>query len=140
MTRRIRCAIGGAAGAIFSACQQYHYRLWRQWDSSKASICFITLSPSTADEMENDPAIERGQRRAIAWCFARLEVVNPFGLRSTDPDSLLQDEDPVGPGNDQAIIQSAVLAETGVCAWGQQKSGNHLNLRTTSWRICASLT
>jgi hypothetical protein len=75
-------------GATFSPCARYRYRLWRDWDATKPALTFVMLNPSTADEVTNDATIERCQRRAIEGGFGRLNVVNIFAYRSTDPDVL----------------------------------------------------
>lgn len=75
-------------GATFSECRRYRYRLWRYWDRSKPPLCFLMLNPSTADDLSNDPTVERCQRRALAMGFGGLEVVNIFAFRSTDPAAL----------------------------------------------------
>jgi hypothetical protein len=74
-----------ARGAAFSACRRYRYRLWRMWDR-RPHCCFVMLNPSTADELANDPTVERCERRARAWGYGGLEVANVFAWRSTDPD------------------------------------------------------
>ena len=47
-----------------------------------------------------------------------LIVTNVFGFRSTDPLLLKKEKDPVGPGNDAAILRAAREAAIVVCAWG----------------------
>ncbi|WER50439.1 DUF1643 domain-containing protein [Cupriavidus sp. WKF15] len=39
--------LDGEAGAIVSDCEQYRYRLWREWDASRRSLGFIMLNPPT---------------------------------------------------------------------------------------------
>lgn len=107
------------SGAVFSPCGLYRYRLWRYWDRAKLPLCFLMLNPSTADDLENDPTVERCQRRALMMGFGGLEVVNIFAFRSTDPAGLLTISDPVGPENDAAIKQACRLAGMVVCAWGE---------------------
>jgi hypothetical protein len=106
------------AGAEFSPCRKYRYRLWRQWDRSSPSAVFVMLNPSTADETENDQTVERCERRARAMGFGGVRVANIFALRSTDPAALPRHRDPVGPGNDVAILKSVTGAGIVVCAWG----------------------
>lgn len=105
------------SGAVFSDCRQYRYRLWRQWGNQPPAV-FVMLNPSTADEIDNDPTVERCERRARAMGFGGLRVANIFALRSTDPKALYLSADPVGPENDAAIVESVTGAGLVICAWG----------------------
>lgn len=105
------------AGATFSPCGAYRYRLWRRW-AEGAPLVFVMLNPSTADAERNDPTVERCQRRAVRMGFPAVEVVNLFALRSTDPAALSLADDPIGPGSDAAILEAARGAGMVVCAWG----------------------
>jgi hypothetical protein len=109
-----------AGGAQFSDCGAYRYRLWRRWDKSRSTIAFIMLNPSTADERINDPTIARCLARARASGFGRLEVVNLYPLRATDPNELLEHHDPLGPlvPADAAIVDALDRASMAICAWG----------------------
>lgn len=107
------------AGAEFSPCRRYRYRLWRIWDRTKPTLAFLMLNPSTADETVNDPTIERCERRARALGFGGLEVANIFALRSTDPTALYSADDPIGPDNDMAIGTVAEQAGMVICGWGK---------------------
>lgn len=82
------------------------------------------LNPSKADEVQNDPTVERCQRRAVMMGFGRLEVVNAFALRSTDPALLYQTDDPIGPDNNAAIFDAVSGAGLVVCAWGKRAALN----------------
>jgi hypothetical protein len=105
-------------GAIFSECMRYRYRLWRIWDDTKPLCCFVMLNPSTADEILNDPTVERCERRARMWGYGGLIVVNLFALRSTDPKALYRPMNPVDLENLSAIVKAADDSEIIVCAWG----------------------
>jgi hypothetical protein len=113
------------SGAIFSDDMKYRYRLWRRWNfDSEGGVCvFCMLNPSTANESFNDPTVERCERRARDLGFGSLEVVNIFALRSTDPQALYNDPDPVGPKNDDiiyAVIDNAFNnGGMAVMAWGE---------------------
>lgn len=108
--------------ATFSACGRYRYRLWRLWDASKPVILWVMLNPSTADHRQNDPTVERCLRRSVAGGFGKMLVGNLFALRSTDPKALYDADDPVGPGNADALLAMAREAQTVVCGWGQHGS------------------
>lgn len=123
---------GKARGAKFSPCMKFRYSLWDYWwyetsdyQSVATSIAlYIMLNPSTADEMKNDPTIERCSRRAKALGHGGIEIVNLFALRSTDPIALYTDPSPVGHYNDAVIDHAVARAHTIICAWGNH--GAHL--------------
>lgn len=107
------------ASAYFSDDRKYRYALSRVWDESKPLVLFCMLNPSTADEINNDPTVERCQRRAVQMGFGGMAVVNIFALRSTDPKALYKAEDPVGPENMRVVISLAKKAKLVVCGWGK---------------------
>jgi hypothetical protein len=100
----------------------YRYSLDRRWSSSGALIAWIMLNPSTADASTDDATIRRIVNFSQRWSFGRLRVVNLYAYRSTDPDALLQTQDPVGPDNDAEIEHACALADRIVCAWGSHPS------------------
>ncbi len=112
------------SGADFSPCGTYRYRLWRRWQEGP-TVAFIMLNPSTADATQNDPTIERCHRRAVTMGFAELEVVNIFAYRATDPRELKSSPHPIGPDNDDVLLQAAEKSDLVICAWGGH--GDHLN-------------
>lgn len=114
------------SGATFSPCRKYRYRLWRYWDKSKKpTITFVMNNPSTADEIDNDPTVERCEHRARMLGYGGMEVVNLFAFRSTDPDVMKSENDPVGADNNEAIIEAAKNSGRVVCAWGNH--GGHMD-------------
>lgn len=132
------------SGAMFSDDMQYRYRLWRCWDVKLPRACFCLLNPSRADEIDNDPTIERQQRRVVSWGIRGLlpelgierflkerrfprglgsiEIVNAFALRSTNPRGLYHVDDPIGPENDPSILNATTSAIGSggivICGWG----------------------
>jgi len=79
---------------------------------------FVGLNPSTADENEDDPTVRRCIGFGRKWNCGGLILVNLFAYRSTDPASLLEADNPIGPSNDTYILASARAAGLIVLAWG----------------------
>ena len=76
------------------------------------------LNPSTADEVQLDPTCARARDYAERWGYGALIVTNIFAFRNTNPNQLKTAKDPVGPGNDAAIVRAAKESALVVCAWG----------------------
>jgi hypothetical protein len=122
--------VASAAGAQFSPCRRWRYLLWRRWDEAKPAANFLMLNPSTADELKLDPSCTRARLYAERWGYGALIVTNLFGWRATDPEQMKSVRDPVGRGNDRAILAAAREAALVVCAWG-----NHGAHRTRSLQV-----
>jgi hypothetical protein len=110
-----------AAGAVFSTCGRYRYLLWRQWQEIGAqdgTVLGCGLNPSTADHLILDPTMTRfiGFTRRLR--YARFEMVNMYGFRSTDPRGMLAESDPVGPDNDRIIAERMAEASIVIVGWG----------------------
>ncbi|MBD3679515.1 MAG: DUF1643 domain-containing protein [Rhodobacteraceae bacterium] len=114
-----------ASVAVYSPCERYRYSLTRTWDADGKRALFVMLNPSTATEVQNDPTVERCERRARTLGFGAFCVTNIFAWRDTDPRKMRAVADPVGPGNDAAITEFAGWADQVICAWGTH--GAHLN-------------
>jgi hypothetical protein len=112
------------AGAAFSVCRRWRYLLWRCWDERKPVANFLMLNPSTADEFQLDPSCTRARSYAERWGFGGVLVTNIFAWRATDPEEMKSVKDPIGSGNDRAIVKAATEAKLIVCAWGNH--GEHL--------------
>jgi hypothetical protein len=113
-----------ASVAAYSDCERYRYLLTRVWNPDGTKALFVMLNPSTATEFQNDPTVERCERRARTLGFGAFRVCNIFAWRDTDPRLMRRAAEPVGPENDAAIEQSCFWADTIVCAWGTH--GAHL--------------
>ncbi len=113
-----------ASTALYSPCQQYRYALTRTWNPDGPKALFVMLNPSTATEVQNDPTVERCERRARALGFGAFRVCNIFAYRATDPRVMRAQADPVGPHHDDAITEAAGWADRIICAWGTH--GVHL--------------
>lgn len=106
------------SGAVFSPCRRWRTLLWRRWDASRPVANFIMLNPSTADELKLDPSCTRARVYAEQWGYGTLVVTNIFSFRDTSPEKMKTAKDPVGPGNNSAIVEAARDADLVVCAWG----------------------
>lgn len=110
--------------AVYSDCERYRYSLTRIWDPARRRAMFVMLNPSTATEVQNDPTVERCERRARALGFGAFQVTNIFAWRDTDPRAMRAAPDPVGPDNDAAILEGVAWADQVIAAWGTH--GEHL--------------
>ena len=115
--------VASDSGALFSKCRRWRYLLWRRWDGARPAANFLMLNPSTADEWQLDPSCTRARRYAERWGYGALIVTNLFGWRATDPEEMKAVRDPVGRGNDRAILRAARESAIVVCAWGNH--GTH---------------
>ncbi len=113
-----------ASTAVYSPDSRYRYALTRIW-APGPQVLFVMLNPSTATEVQNDPTVERCERRARALGFGSFAVANIFAFRATDPRVMRAEPDPVGPENDRAIHDLARTADLVICAWGTH--GAHLD-------------
>lgn len=136
------------SGADISPDGRYRYRLWREWrglesgkhwrwfDASDGagkrwgeplSCVFVMLNPSTADGDKDDPTIRRCVQFAKREGYDRMEVVNLFAHRATDPREIIRmtdKDEPYGPRNQSAVEHAAQSAGIIICAWGAH--GAHL--------------
>jgi len=110
--------------AKLSPCRRYRYQLERIWDPDLSVCAFIMLNPSTADENANDKTITKCMKYAKSWGFGGILVVNLFALRSTDPNKMKTDKDPIGNEADDYLLEALSRAQLAVCAWGTD--GSHL--------------
>ena len=111
--------------AVYSDCERYRYSLTRTWDPEGRRVMFVMLNPSKATEVQNDPTVERCERRARALGYGAFQVTNIFAWRETDPRALRRAAAPVGEGNDAAILEGAGWADDVIAGWGVH--GAHLN-------------
>lgn len=95
------------AGAIFSECGKYRYRLWREWQeamfSDGGTVIFIMLNPSSAGARTDDPTIRKCVGFAKWWGCNRIEVVNMYAYCATEPKDIFAAQragrDTFGPAN-----------------------------------------
>lgn len=114
------------AGAEYSPCEKYRYRLWRIWDESAKPCVFIGLNPSKATELILDNTVRRCVNYARDWGYGGLHMLNIFAYRATDPKDMFACVEPIGgPRNDEAILETVALGGVTVAAWGAH--GIHLD-------------
>lgn len=116
-------------GATLSIDGAFRYHLWRTWEGvdlfAPRSAIFIMLNPSTADALEDDPTIRRCVGFAKSWKCERLDVVNLFAYRTSNPNELRSTVKTTGlvgdPANDLVIVNllNATRSAIVVCAWGE---------------------
>jgi hypothetical protein len=112
------------SSALYSECEAYRYALTRVWSAKGRRVLFLMLNPSKATEVQNDPTVERCERRARALGYGGMRVVNIFAFRATDPRDLKAAADPAGPENARAIRDGVAWADQVIAAWGAH--GAHL--------------
>jgi len=120
---------GVLSTAEYSNCELYRYALTRVWDTKAPKLAYVMLNPSTADELRNDPTVERCERRARSLGFGAFRVVNIFAFRATNPKDLKLAKDPEGPGNKLAMTNAIEWADQVLAAWGAH--GDHLDQGNT---------
>jgi hypothetical protein len=104
--------------AVLSEDRLYRYSLTRIWDDTLHLVMFIGLNPSTADETINDPTITRCIGYAKDWGYGGLIMANLFAFRSTDPKVLKSVKNPVGPHNNEWLLNLTNQSKLIVAAWG----------------------
>ncbi|MDE7548394.1 DUF1643 domain-containing protein [Acetobacter fabarum] len=96
----------------------YRYTLHRVWDKDRPLVMWLMMNPSVATEQGDDRTVAKCQRYARAWGYGGLYVGNTFAYRCTDQLRLLETPDPIGPGNDAALLDMALRADLVVAAYG----------------------
>ncbi len=104
--------------AQISQCQRYRYTLVRQWSDAEPCGLWIMLNPSTADAERDDPTIRKCMELSRRAGHGGIVVVNLFAYRATDPKSLRDAADAIGPENDGVLARETERAGMIVAAWG----------------------
>jgi len=105
------------ATASLSVDGCYRWSLTRRWGPGPTAA-WIMLNPSRADAATDDPTLRRVIGFAQAAGFGQITVTNLYAWRSPSPSVLHRVADPVGVGNDQAILAGTAGADLIVAAWG----------------------
>ncbi len=98
----------------------YRYVLTREIPTldARGTVVFVMLNPSTADQHTDDATTRRVTDFAARWGFSRLDIVNLYAFRSTDPSALFTAARPIGDENDDRISGAVEAASLVVLAWG----------------------
>lgn len=118
--------------ANISTCGKFRYNLTRDWSESPTTpiALWVMLNPSTADHEMDDPTIRRCVDFSKRFECGRLEVVNLFAYRASDPAELYEDEDLAKSTHNDVDNQRAVFEAVERCtasggriivAWGAEK-------------------
>lgn len=135
------------SSAVLSPDGVYRYQLVRRWGSGLL-LPWIMLNPSTADEMTDDPTIRRCIGFSKRFGYAGIRIGNLYAFRSSDPKTLWQQADPVGPDNNIHLRRILREAEDNkipiVVAWGanakQERVDEVLAMRGSNNFRCLSVT
>jgi len=117
------------AGGVFSDDGLRRAVLWRIWDVNLPLVNWLMLNPSDAKPDKDDPTVGKTIGFAERWNRPGLfnapivrsggiVITNLYTVKDPDPSVLRTCTDPVGPGNDQFILDTAKNAAMVVCAWG----------------------
>ena len=107
-------------GAAFSGDRRHRYELWRKLGEGTRTVLWIMFNPSTADETMDDPTVRRVISFSRQWGFDRLEIVNLFSIRSSEPKEVFESDNPNCFENDSRILARVNDAQLVVVAWGTQ--------------------
>ena len=127
----------GEPRAVFSPCRRYRYRLLRVWDPAKPRLGWVMLASPKANEHRDDPTVRRGIGFARAGGYGGVDLANLDGFVSKTPAALADQDDPVGPDNDEH--RAAVCADNDltVMAWGAgAQPGRAHHVAVLLWRLC----
>ena len=108
--------------AIISEDKKYRYVLSRIWDESKPIVMIMGLNPSTADAMNDDPTITKCINFAKSWGYGGVYMLNLFAFRTSNPQTMLDADEPIGMENDKYLVEYSLKCDKVVCAWGNDGS------------------
>jgi hypothetical protein len=97
----------------------YRYKLEHCWRMGDSRALFAMMNPSAADLEFTDATVAKCGRLAKRWGYDGLFAGNACAYRATDRMRLLEVEDPVGPGNHQALREMAESSDLVIVAHGK---------------------
>ena len=108
------------AGADFSDCGHYRYKLWRVWDVNLPLAMCIGLNPSTANAVKTDPTITNLTKMLKILGYGGFYMMNLFAWISSKPADLLTCENAIGE-NDDKLKEVACICQDVIVCWGNFK-------------------
>ncbi|WP_438383465.1 DUF1643 domain-containing protein [Asaia sp. BMEF1] len=136
-SRALRLQDDVVSTAVYDGPQEcYRYRLHRVWDETRPTLMWLMMNPSVATEYGDDRTVAKCQRYARSWGYGAMFVGNSFAYRCTDQKRLLEVSDPVGPGNDAALLAMAKESDKVILAYG---SPTHPSLRKQGNKVALAL-
>ncbi|WDH75344.1 DUF1643 domain-containing protein [Exiguobacterium marinum] len=88
------------------------------------------LNPSIGNQDQPDPTLRKCISYAKKWGYDGIKVANLFADISTDSKRLRKIDDPVGPDNDQHILEMMKDSQKVILAWGQSIRSPFVKRRT----------
>jgi len=118
--------------AIIDSSGNYRYLLSRIWEPALPKLLYIMLNPSKANETNEDKTSEQCLYFARKFNFGSFEIVNLYGLISTNPKNLKKSLiDPIGDKNDYFILEASFRADKIIVGWGSKYFFNNRNIIVT---------
>lgn len=111
------------AGAEFSECGKYRYKLWRIWDKTLPKAMCIGLNPSTANGNKNDPTITNLSKALSKLGYGGFYMMNLFAWISPKPEDLLTCPDPLGE-NENKLKEVEAICDLVIVCWGNFKQAD----------------
>lgn len=112
------------AGAEFSECGKYRYKLWRIWDESKPLAMCIGLNPSKANAKKNDNTIDVLTRMLTKLGYGGFYMMNLFAWISSKPEDLLTCDDSLGE-NENKLQEVEAICQDVIACWGAFKQAEN---------------
>lgn len=103
--------------ALLSPDGVYRYLLARIW-APGPRVLYIGLNPSTADANNDDPTVNWWRAFAKRIGYGGFVAGNLYAYRTSSPKKLAAEGYPVGPNNDEALLEAAKLCDLIVACWG----------------------
>lgn len=113
----------------FSSCGLFRYSLLYVWDEALPILPWCLFNPSQAGkvvdgETVSDPTARKGRGFSERLGYGGMVFTNPYAFISTKPKGLKAAGYPVGPENNQHILDACAMGDGKVvCAWGAMGRG-----------------